>query len=203
MLKSTKRFTLTSEAPNAYGFRVLTNGIDLSLFRSNPVMLWMHLRAASGHKNEVLPLGYWADIEINDGKITAVPVFDDKDAFAVSIYNKVENGTLRMASAGLMPLQWDEKASSKALTKSILKEASIVDIGANPDALAVALYDAQGKLINLADYSSLATGSNPAIKTWQELWHSGELEQLKVTNPLLYCQKYQQHFGKLPNLKQA
>jgi hypothetical protein len=149
MKKSTKRFTLTSEAKNQEGFHVYTNGVDLTDFKDNPIMLWMHTRPSGGSKDEVLPLGYWADIEVKDGKITAVPVFDDSDEFAMKIYQKVENGTIKMASAGLRPIEWNQ--DNTWLKKSVLKEASIVDIGSNREALGVALYNEVDQLVKLAD----------------------------------------------------
>ncbi|MFB9862383.1 hypothetical protein, partial [Rufibacter immobilis] len=152
MRKSTKRFTVSTEAVNGYGFRVLTAGINMDHFRRNPVMLWMHKRATGGSRSEVLPLGFWEDLEVRDGAVTAVPVFDDKDPFALSIYHKVENGTLRMASVGIVANRTEKLGGVSTVTESTLKEISIVDIGANADALAAALYDENDQLINLADF---------------------------------------------------
>ena len=104
MPKSSKRFILSDDSINNDGFVVLTSGGDLAQFKRNPVMLWMHMRATSGKKDDVLPLGYWDDIEMKDGELSAVPFFDDEDPFAMSIYNKVENGSIRMASSGLTPV---------------------------------------------------------------------------------------------------
>ena len=150
MKKSTKRLTISSEAKNANGFHVRTMGIELSEFLANPLLLWMHKRP-KGEKDELLPLGYWEDIELKDGKITGVPVFDDTDDFAMKIYNKVENGTLKMASAGLKPNEFAQLAEEKWLEKSVLKEASIVDIGSNKECLAVALYNDSDELVTLAE----------------------------------------------------
>lgn len=150
MKKSTKRLTISSESVNSNGFRVRTSGIELAEFNANPLLLWMHKRP-QGQKDELLPLGYWTDIELKDGKITGVPVFDDSDDFALKIYNKVENGTIKMASAGLKPLEFSDTTGDKWLEKSILKEASIVDIGSNKDCVAVALYGDQYELVTLSE----------------------------------------------------
>jgi uncharacterized protein YrzB (UPF0473 family) len=150
MKKSSKRFTISTETGNKHGFRVDTAGIDLTEFATNPIMLWMHRRPKGESKTEILPLGYWEDIEIRDGKLTAVPVFDDEDDFALSIYKKVENGTIRMASAGLQPGNWEERSGEVWLARSKAVEFSIVDIGSNPDAVAVHLYDDQNQLIELS-----------------------------------------------------
>jgi len=138
---------------------MLTAGARLGEFEANPVMLFNHLRPSGNAKDQVLPIGFWDDIKMNAGTISAVPVFDDNDAFAMSIYHKVEHGTLRMASVGakpnstsndpamLLPLQLKE-----TVTDWTMKEASIVDIGSNPDALAVVLYDSNDNVISLTDH---------------------------------------------------
>lgn len=150
MIKSTKQFTISSESTNRYGFKVITSGIDLLQFRKNPIMLWMHNRSSSGSSNDVLPLGYWDDVHVSGTDLIGVPVFDDKDDFAKRIYEKVENGVVRMASAGLVPLEWSGQEYNAdgvpRLVRSILDEASIVDIGANNDSLsAVILYEGTGR----------------------------------------------------------
>lgn len=156
--KSTKRFIISDSRLNAQGFRMLTEGAILDDFEKNPLMLWNHQRPEGTDKNQILPIGHWEDLEVNGDEISGVPVFDDKDEFAMSIFHKVEGGHIRMCSAGAEPLETSEEESvllpeqSKAtVTKWRLKEASIVDIGANPGALAVALYDANDNLIRLSD----------------------------------------------------
>ena len=158
MPKSSKRFIISNSGLNSYGFRVLTAGVDLEEYKTNPIMLWMHKRAFAGTKDEVLPLGYFDDIEVKGDEISGIPFFDDNDEFAMSIYHKVENGTIRTCSAGIIPMAWseDEKdllpgQTRPTITKGKLKEVSITDIGSNPGALAVALYDQNEELIKLSD----------------------------------------------------
>ena len=40
-----KDVIVSTEAVNSYGSRVLTEGIDLSQYEKNPVLLWMHRRS--------------------------------------------------------------------------------------------------------------------------------------------------------------
>jgi len=154
MKKSTKRFVISTETQNNLGFKVRTSGIDLNQFNKNPLLLWMHKRPKGERKDEILPLGFWEDLEVNaDGQLTGVPSFDETDDFAMSIYNKVENGTIKMASAGLSPVEWKEENGENWLEKSVALEASLCDIGSNPDALAVVLYDENEQVITLSqDY---------------------------------------------------
>lgn len=136
---------------------MLTAGADLEDFKKNPLLLWNHTRPNGNETDQILPLGYWDDLEVKNGSITGVPVFDDTDEFAKKIYGKVENGTLKMCSAGAEPIETSndptllsQGQTRETVTKWKLKEASIVDIGANPESLAVALYDKGLNRINLA-----------------------------------------------------
>lgn len=151
MKRSSKRLVISSEKKNAHGFRVATAGIDLADFTANPLLLWMHKRPTGHSKDEILPLGYWEDVEVEDGKISGIPVFDEDDPFAMTIYNKVEKGIIKMASAGLEPKAdaWELVNGEPWLTQCRLKEASLVDIASNSEAIEVALYDQNDELINL------------------------------------------------------
>ncbi len=150
MKKSSKRFVISTELKNLEGFRVRTEGIQLADYTVNPLMLWMHKRPTGESETEILPIGYFEDLAIEDGKLMGTPVFDDTDPFAMRIYNKVENGTIKMASAGLAPLSWKEDGEGVWLETSNLKEISLVDIGSNAEAIAIALYDKSDTLITLS-----------------------------------------------------
>jgi hypothetical protein len=176
---STKRFVISSSKVNTKGFAVDPLGIDLSEYEKNPLMLWMHQRPKGKSKDEVLPIGNWVDLKIENGKLTGVPAFDESDSFAMQLFHKVENGTLRMASAGLKPKLWQVINGVKTLVKSIASEISLVDIGSDPDALAVVLYNESDELIHLSDdfFSSLNLDTKPkSIKM--------ELIQLKASEIL-------------------
>lgn len=135
---------------------MLTEGAILDDFRINPVMLFNHQRPEGNSKDQILPIGYWVDIEVTGDEITGIPFFDDKDDFAMSIYHKVESDVLRMCSAGAEPLETSSEPSlllsgqkRETVTRWVMKEASICDIGANPNSLSVALYDSSGATIKL------------------------------------------------------
>lgn len=154
MLKrSSKTFVISTETPNNKGFRVRNSGIDFSQYADNPLLLWMHQRPSKENDYKTLPLGNGEEVELReDGKLYGRPCFDPSDQFAMQIYEKVENGTIRMASAGLLPLEWGLDANEELwLEKSKLIEFSIADIGSNPDALAVKLYNENDELIMLSD----------------------------------------------------
>lgn len=136
-----------------HGFRVLTAGVDLSDFEKNPVMLWMHERADG--TADKMPIGFWDELKHEGDEITGVPNFDDNDPVAMKLYHKVEHGTIRAASAGIIPVQLSndpkdmlEGQKLPTYKKSKMKEASLVDIGSNGGA--VALYNPDGQLVTLS-----------------------------------------------------
>jgi len=138
---------------NCFGFRVLTMGIDIIQFARNPIMLWMHNRPYSGNTDSVLPLGTIENIRIEGDELKGTVKFDEADDFSKQIKAKWDAGTIRMVSAGLDPIERSEDAAYllpgqryATITKSKLIEVSVVDMGANDDALA--LYN-DGKLITL------------------------------------------------------
>ena len=148
-------FVLHDETVNTYGFRMLTSGANLEEFRKNPVILL-------NHKDWELPIGRWENIRIEGAQILADALFDEKDDVAVKIACKVEGGFLRMASMGAWPPEEVSDAEELKLpgqtlptvTRWTAREASIVTIGANHNALV--LFDRQtGKPLDLTDASTV------------------------------------------------
>lgn len=145
-----KSFVIVDESRvNSYGFRTMIDGIDLKQYRLNPILLWMHIRAYRGTKDEILPLGRVENLRVEGEergkkKLIGDFVFDEKDEFAKKIAQKVEDGFIRMASAGLDPIEWSDAVELKlpgqsrlTLTKSRMYEISLVDIGSDDGALAL------------------------------------------------------------------
>jgi hypothetical protein len=159
-----KRIVISDESLNSYGFWVRTDGIDLSAFLKNPVMLWNHNRGGLGVTSDQLPIGIWKDLRIENGVLTGEPVFDENDEFAVKIKQKYESGILNACSIGFEPLEWSDapemlKKGQKVatVTRCLLLEISICDIPSNANATVV-LYDDDNKVINLSDLPNKAIG---------------------------------------------
>lgn len=155
-----RRLVISDESINSYGFWVRTDGIDLSQFNRNPILLWMHNRPYMGREDEILPIGKVVDLKLENGILSGMPVFDQNDDFAKKIESKWESGILNMGSAGLRVIEESEdpkwiKPGQRRMTvlKSKLREVSIVDIGSNDNALGVALYDEDGTLLTLSAYN--------------------------------------------------
>lgn len=148
-----RKFILSTESINSRGFWIKTAGIQLDRFSKNPIMLWNHNRGWADSTATILPIGYWDNLHIEDGKLMGDPVFSEDD-FSQKIAKKVEEGTIRAASIGMEPITLsEEKADLKpgqtraTVVKCNLLEVSIVDIPANSEA--VALYRG-GKLVELS-----------------------------------------------------
>lgn len=159
-----KRIVISDESINSYGFWVNTDGIDLSAFLKNPVMLWNHNRSSLGTNFDQLPIGRWKDLRVENGVLTGEPVFDENDEFAVKIKQKYESGILNACSIGFAPLEWSDapemlKEGQKVatVTRCRLLEISICDIPSNANATVV-LYDDDNKVINLSDLPNKAIG---------------------------------------------
>lgn len=128
------RVRITNESLNDYGTRVLTSGVDISQYQRNPVLLYMHRRG------EVI--GCVRDIRAEAGEITGELEFDEATELSSRIKRQFEFGSLRMVSAGLDILETSGDPSlmlqgqtCDTVTRSRLFEVSVVDIGANDDAL--------------------------------------------------------------------
>lgn len=129
-----KRVRLTNDRLNSYGYRVLTDGVDLSLYEHNPVLLYMHRRGQS--------IGVMKDIRRENGEITAEPDFDEATELSRQCKKQWEFGSLRMVSIGFDVIETSESPEHlvsgqryPTITKSKLLEVSVVDIGANDDAI--------------------------------------------------------------------
>ena len=148
---------LSDESINCYGFWIKTDGIQTGRFSRNPIMLFNHHRTYRGSIDEILPIGRWENLAVENGVLYGEPVFDENDEFAMKIKKKVEGGFIAGCSIGLKPLTVSDEPlimkqgqTAPTVTTCELMEVSIVDIPANPNAAAVVLYDEDESVINLA-----------------------------------------------------
>lgn len=172
-----KETIISTEAVNCYGTRILTGGIDLSQYERNPVLLWMHERSGKDH----MPIGRMENLRRDGDKLIGTPIFDEKDSFAQQIADKWERGFLRMVSMGIEILETSADIdlilpgqTRETITKCRLEEVSIVDIGANDDALQL---QRGGKVLTLSQGGDDA--SLPHIKHNQN--NTYMIEQIKQT----------------------
>lgn len=137
---------------NSYGFMTDVNGIDLTRFKKNPVMLYNH--------NPLQVIGKWENIAVveTDGRpsqLTAEPVFDMDDPFAAEIARKVDQGFIKGCSMGIMITQITKSKGIDVATESVLLEASIVSIPADENALVVYADEDQQKKLSINEFNKL------------------------------------------------
>ncbi len=149
----TGRIRISNETLNCYGFWLVTAGAELDQYRKNPVLLLMHERGNI--------IGWIDDIQVEGDEITGVPHFDEASEASIRAKKQWELGSLRMCSAGLEIIETSEDPkllkpgqTAPTVTRWRLIEVSMVDIGANPDA--IRLYKNGAEVTTLA-----AAGLNP------------------------------------------
>lgn len=144
-MSKSRRIRITNDSLNSYGTRVLTSGMNLEQYQRNPVLLYMHERGNV--------IGYVKDIAVEDGEVTGELMFDEASELSVRCKKQYEFGSLKMVSAGLDILETSEDPkllvqgqTCPTITRSKLFEVSLVDIGANDDAIVL---QKDGKKITL------------------------------------------------------
>lgn len=121
-------FVLNDETVNSYGFIVLTEGIDTSVFERNPVMLYMHNRDGN-------VIGRWENIRKEEKRLLADAVFDESTELGAQVKKQVEGGFIRAASIGIENITKEQLNGVETVTKCRLIEVSVVDIPSNSNAV--------------------------------------------------------------------
>ena len=140
-----KRVRISNDSLNSYGTRVLTSGMNVEQYCRNPVLLYQHERGQV--------IGYVKDLKVENDEVTGELMFDCASELSKRCKKQYEFGSLRMVSVGIDILELsDDKEhlvqgqTSPTITKSKLFEVSLVDIGANDDAIVL---QKDGKRITL------------------------------------------------------
>lgn len=132
-----KRFQLSDESINSYGFWVVSAGIDLSSIQKNCPLFY-------NHRTWELPCGHVENIELNNGKLFGDIVIDGGNDIEREYIRKIEAGDIKGCSMGFEPIEWSDAPeyvkqgqSRAALTKSLAYEVSLTPLPANQNALAL------------------------------------------------------------------
>lgn len=141
------RVRLTNDTLNSYGYRVLTDGVDITQYERNPILLYMHNRGKA--------IGLIKDIRKEKDEITGELAFDEATELSSQCKKQWDFGSLRMVSIGFEIIETSEAAELivpgqryATVTKARLIEVSLVDIGANNDAIRL---HKDGQLITLSE----------------------------------------------------
>lgn len=173
-MSKNKRVRITNERLNSYGTRVLTAGMDVSQYERNPVLLYMHERGQV--------IGYVADLQVEGDEVTGELMFDEATELSQRCKKQWEFGSLKMVSAGLEIIELSddkeylvEGQTSPTITRSKLIEVSVVDIGANDDAI-VLMRD--GKRLEMGKGGASALPKLNQHKNQEKKMNKEEIAQL-------------------------
>lgn len=132
-----KTFVLSDESINTYGFRVLTDGINLDAAKKN-------CPAYFNHKTWEIPLGHWENLRKEGGKLLGDLVIEGANELEKDYIRKIENGDIKAASIGFDPMDWSsddinlvQGQTSPTVMSCELFEASLAPLPGNKNALAL------------------------------------------------------------------
>ena len=142
---------LSTAEINSYGEIVDQGSWRLDRFARNPVALYQHDASSD-------PIGYWRDVRVEDGELRATLVlYDDATSpEAARVWARYQQGGPIAASVG-----FDPGREVTVLYDSILVEASVVSVPADPGAVARRTLGGQTH----KGVRTLARMDIPAIKT--------------------------------------
>lgn len=122
--------------PDRTGDIIVQNGIDLTAYRKNPIVLW-------GHSADV-PIARAIDINVKAGKLQATVQFppEGEDEDSDWVYSKIKAGIVNATSVGFIPRDYEplnpkEPWSGYKFKTSELLEFSFVSVPANSGCLIV------------------------------------------------------------------
>lgn len=125
---------ISNSGLDSHGERIMLEGIDLSRVKQNAPMPW-------SHDYNQLPLGSWTKFWKSNGNLMGRGRMDyDIYDFAHTAYKMILRGTLNSVSiGGLVPMGGFSEGDDGELIidKLVMIEASLVMIGAHPEALIV------------------------------------------------------------------
>lgn len=133
-------FVISTEAVDSYGTVFKASGWDLKRYEQNPIVMYAH-KTYSDNPDMILGT---SEVRIEENQLVAVVRFESADInpLAEKVWQKIQAGTLRMASIGANPKKghWgDEKLGEDRdviyFDEQELLEWSVVPIGSNPEAL--------------------------------------------------------------------
>lgn len=128
-------FVVSTGALDSHGEKINVEGINITEFKKNPVVLW-------GHDGFNLPIAKATKVWKESGKLMARAKFYLKDEFARKVYDYIVDGFLNAVSIGGMVEEWGQDGIT--INKMTMKEFSVVSIPSNPEALVTATKSLDG-----------------------------------------------------------
>lgn len=129
------RFVFSSAMVDRHGEVIDQKGWKLANYLKNPVVLW-------GHNQDMFPIGRTENMSLETGNLEGDVIFAyNENPEAAIAFELCAGGFLSAGSVGFMNLKWmyDEERDLLTLLENELFEFSIVNVPANPEALAKAV----------------------------------------------------------------
>lgn len=132
-------FVISTEAVDTYGTVFKLDGWDLADYTRNPIVCYQH-RANSDDPDNIIGT---STVRVEGDELIGTVTFEPAEINprAEKIFQKVQSGTLRMASVGANVQtarfgveENEEDPEVLYFTKQRLMEWSVVSVGSNPDA---------------------------------------------------------------------
>lgn len=139
----TIRFVFSSGVVDRHGEIIDQKGWKLENYLKNPVVLW-------GHDQSKFPIAKAANMT-NNGQLEGDVIFAyNENPEAAIAFELCAGGFLSAGSVGFMNLKWmyDEESDLLTLLENELFEFSIVNVPANPEAIAKAIGDMEAKNVD-------------------------------------------------------
>lgn len=140
--KRSHTFVISSKAVDSYGTSLDPKGWNLDRYVQNPVVAYNHWTGMGNPDFIIGTSRIWMDGDKLMAEVTYEP--EEINPLAEKIRQKVQHGTLRMSSVGfgVDEYHWGREKDGEDpdilyFDRQTLYEWSIVDIGANPEALLV------------------------------------------------------------------
>jgi HK97 family phage prohead protease len=122
--------TISTKSPDRSRDCVMPEGCVLTNYLKNPVVTF-------GHDYSAIPVGTCTSVESSSEGVSAKWRWLKDDPFADRVRNAWDQGVLRAASIGFLPLKWayDEERRGFDFTEWDMLEFSIVAVPCNPEAV--------------------------------------------------------------------
>lgn len=142
------QYTASTDSLNAYKYRVLTEGIRMERFETNPVCMYNHWSL----------IGKWKEVKKEGGKLLAKGVTFSRNERGQMVMRDVQDGIVNATSIGILVIETSTDPELMlpgqkyaTVTKSELIEISLTDIPANSEAVGLQLYkeDEDGDVVKL------------------------------------------------------
>jgi len=130
-----KRFKLSDESINTYGWWIQLSGMDLTGMQKNAPLYY-------NHRTWEIPCGHVENIELKDGNVYGDIVIEGGNDIEREYIRKIENGDIKGCSLGIDPIEWStdpvnikQGQTMATLTKCCPYEVSLTPLPANKNAL--------------------------------------------------------------------